>query len=78
MRLEDDMICSHCTGRHHPLACPDLHDTLIDLGVQPLPTAPRMVPTSDLPVRPWFAYAEPGALIQNVMDATWSDRRTAC
>lgn len=72
------MICSHCTGEHHTLECPDLRDTLIDLGVQPLPSAPRMVPSSDRRVRPYYAVATPGSLIQDVMDATWGECRTGC
>lgn len=68
------MICAVCTGKHHALECPTIHDTLIAIGVPPAPIAKPAPPEKiELLTRPHFAVRGRKGVIRNVMEATYRD-----
>lgn len=64
------MICSRCTGEHHSMACPQLQDTLLAIGVRPDEPAEIRLHQPN-PVRPFYAACGSKSLVTLVLDATY-------
>lgn len=69
------IICSHCTGNHHALECPDLRPTLKSIGIHVnRPVAPPMQ-IEAVPCRPYYSTMRGAdSLIQVIMDAELVDQ----